>query len=296
MKASSLALTDTVRFFKSRRRRAPGTRLPLGSLTVLVVVVILAIFADQVAPYGPLAVDLSVRLEPPVLFGGTLDHPLGTDDLGRDILSRVIHGARISLLLAGASIALGAVVGTTAGLIAGYVRGFVDVILMRIADIAISYPVILIALLLAVVFGQSGMNVVIAISVFLWPQFARVIRGEVLLLRETDYVALAHVAGASAPRIIVRHILPNVGATIAVLASLTTGNVILAESGLSFLGAGVPAPAPAWGSMAALGRDYITTGWWLSAVPSIAILVVVLSLNVFGDWLRDRLDPRLQAL
>jgi peptide/nickel transport system permease protein len=171
-----------------------------------------------------------------------------------------------------------------------------DEILMRIADRAISYPVILLALLLAVTFGQRGSNVVIAISAFLWPTFARVVRGEVLLQREMAYVSLARIAGASTPRIIVRHILPNIGATIAVLASLSTGNIILAESGLSFLGAGVPAPAPAWGGMAAVGRDHVTTAWWLSALPSLAILSTVLSLKLFGDWLRDRLDPKLSAL
>lgn len=289
-----------------RRLRLPGSSrivrpvrvssMPVGPLSILIVFVLAAIFADLIAPFDPLAVDLSARLQPPAPFGGSWAHPFGTDDLGRDILSRVIHGARVSLALAGWSLLIGGVVGTTIGLISGFIGGPLDAILMRIADIAISYPVILLALLLSVVYGPREVNVIIAISAVLWTRFARVIRGEVLSLREKDYVSLARIAGASTPRILVRHILPNVGATIAVLASLSIGGVILAESGLSFLGAGIPPPAPAWGGMAATGRDYITTAWWISAVPSLAILVIVLSLNLFGDWLRDRLDPRLAAL
>ncbi len=257
---------------------------------------IFAVLADWISPYDPLEVRLSDRLAPPLLFGGGWSHPLGTDDLGRDILSRLIFGARISVFIAATALVLGGIVGTAIGIASGYVGGSLDSLLMRITDLAISYPVMLLALLLAVVIGPTTSNVILVAAFILWARFARVVRGEVLVVREQAYVALARVAGASPLRIMLAHILPNVANTVLVLASLNTGYVILVEASLSFLGAGVPPPQPAWGSMTALGMSYIQSAWWIATVPATAILLTVLALNLIGDWMRDRLDPRLTQL
>jgi peptide/nickel transport system permease protein len=272
------------------------TRLPLGSLSVLVVLVTAAIFAPVVAPHDPLDVKLTARLLPPVFQGGTWDFPLGTDYAGRDMLSRIVFGARISLGIASASLLIGAAIGTCIGLIAGYSRGRVDAILMRITDLGISYPVILLALVLATAFGPQISNLILALAFTVWSRFAHVIRDEVLVVRELQYVALAQLAGAPPHRIVVRHVLPNVANTIMVLLSLQLGHVIVVEASLSFLGAGVPPPEPAWGSMIALGREYVFEAWWIPTMPGLAMTATVLALNLFGDWLRDRLDPRLRPL
>jgi peptide/nickel transport system permease protein len=265
---------------------------PLGAVLILAIWVLAALFAPIVAPHDPLATSLPARFRPPVLFGGSWDHVLGTDNLGRDLLSRIIYGARLSLLLGLSSLLLGMVVGTAVGLVAGYAGGWLDALLIRLADLTISFPIILLALLLAVVVGTKASNVVVVISLVIWARFARVVRGEVLVVRETAYVALARVAGASHLRIIVRHILPNVFATIIVLATLQLGFVIIAEASLSFIGAGVPLPQPAWGSMTAEGMAFLADAWWMPTVPALTITLVVLAVNVAGDWLRDRFDAR----
>ncbi len=270
--------------------------VPWVSLSLLAVLVFCAIFANLISPYDPVQVRLQDRVLPPLLFGGSWAHPLGTDDLGRDILTRIIYGARISVFISATSLTIGGIVGTAIGIISGYLGGHVDSVLMRITDLAISYPVMLLALLLSVVIGPKTSSVILIVAFILWARFARIVRGDVLVIREQAYVDLARIAGASGLRIMLRHILPNVANTVMVLASLNTGYVILVEASLSFLGAGVPPPQPTWGSMTALGMNYILSAWWLSTMPATAILLTVLALNLFGDWMRDRLDPRLTQL
>ncbi len=288
--------------------RALGTarRYPIFPVTILLLVLVFpAIFADWVAPHDPVVGSLSGRLAPPFwvqaegegIFatpGGSTQHLLGTDKQGRDILSRIIYGARISLTVAAISILLAGVIGTTLGLMAGYFGGNIDHIVMRAVDICLSMPAILFALVLAVVLGPSFQTVIIVIVSIFWSRYARLVRGETLGIKSQDFVARARVAGASNFRIITRHVFPNVVNTIIVLATLEVGQVILLESTLSFLGAGLPRPTPAWGLMVASGRELLVTSWWLTVWPGVAILLSVLSMNLLGDWLRDRLDPKLR--
>ena len=271
--------------------------VPALTGSIVVAFVIVALFADSIAPHSPTETSLPSQLQPPAWVpGGSTNFLLGTDNLDRDIASRIIHGARTSLLVTVQGLLLGTGIGTVVGLVSGFFRGWVDTILMRLVDVMLALPIILFALILVVAVGPAISNVVIAIALVLWARFARVVRGEVLSVRESDYVALARVAGASNIRIIVRHILPNVANTLLVLASLQVGWVIIVEATLSFLGAGVPPPTPAWGSMIAEGRLHVTGAWWLSAWPGLATMIVVLAFNLFGDWLRDTLDPKLAAL
>lgn len=236
--------------------------------------------------------ELSVILRP----GGSSQYLLGTDHLGRDMLSRIIHGARISLIIAVVTLGIGGIIGTTLGLAAGYSGGLVDELVMRIVDIFLAMPLVLVAIVLVVALGQSFALIVAVLVLFIWVRFARQVRGEVLQLKTMDYVALAKVAGASTPRILFVHLFPGVVNTLIVVATLQVSIVILVESTLSFLGAGVPPPTPAWGSMVANGRDVLADAWWISTMPGVAILLTVLSLNLFGDWLRDTLDPRLRQV
>ena len=269
--------------------------VPVGIL--LFALVIPAIFAEVVAPHDPIDGDLRDRLLPPAWTdGGEWSHPLGTDRLGRDILSRMIYGARTAALVSLAALAVGGTIGSLLGLLAGYFGGWWDHVIMRLVDINLSLPLILLALVLVVLFEPGTATTVAVVALLLWSRYARQVRAEALTLKEMDFVARARVAGASNLRIIFRHIFPNVVNTIIVLATLQVGNVILLEASLSFLGAGIPPPNPAWGVMIAEGRDYITTSWWLSVIPGLAIMLTVLSMNLFGDWLRDRLDPKLRQL
>lgn len=229
--------------------------------------------------------------------GGSTKFLLGTDHLGRDVLSRVIYGARISLLVSIVTLAVGGTIGVAMGLAAGWYGGIVDETLMRLVDIKLAIPLILIALVLVITLGQSLWIIVTVLCLFIWPRFARQVRGEVLQLKNMDYVSLAKVSGASTVRILFIHIFPGTINTLIVVATLQVGIVILLESTLSFLGAGVPPPTPAWGSMVSDGRDKLAGGvWWISTFPGVAIMVTVMSLNLFGDWLRDTLDPRLRQL
>jgi len=267
--------------------------IPLGLLTFILVVP--AVFAYQVAPYDPLRGSLAKRLKPPAWQeGGSIENVLGTDKLGRDILSRMIHGARVSLMVSLVAIFVGGTVGTALGLISGYFGGRVDSLLMRLVDISLSLPTILLALVLVAAVGPSFGTVVTVLIVLLWARYARLVRGETLSVRERDFVARARVAGASHTRIMVKYIFPNVVNSLVVLATLQVGYVILLESALSFLGAGLPRPTPAWGLMIADGRELIVTAWWVSMFPGLAIMLTVLALNLLGDWLRDHLDPKLR--
>lgn len=223
-------------------------------------------------------------------------HPLGTDELGRDLLSRILVGARPSFIVAIGVIALGGLGGTALGIISGYAGGKLDVVLMRAADACMAFPIILLAMLLAVVLGPSMQNVIIAISIIIWARYARVIRGEVLSLKQRDFVLLARVAGVSNVKIMWHHIFFNVTHTMLVMLTLQVGMVIIAEASLSFFGCGIPPPAPAWGGLIASGRNYIASAWWIILWPGLFLMLVVLSFNMLGDWLREVLDPKLRQL
>jgi peptide/nickel transport system permease protein len=263
---------------------------------VLVVMIVAAIFAPQLAPYDPLQTTLSQRLAPPAFAGGSQAHLLGTDKLGRDILSRIMFGSRVSLSVALVVILVTSVIGTALGILGGYLGGWVDALLMRFTDVSLAFPGILIALLLAVIMGPSFTTVVLSISLLGWAPYARLIRGEVLKLRSADFVLQARIIGCSPLRIMATHIFPNIVNPLLILATLSVGLIILLESALSFLGAGIPPPTASWGSMVSDGRGLIDTAWWISFFPGLATGMVVLSGNFLGDWLRDRLDPRLRQI
>ena len=235
-------------------------------------------------------------IEVVILQGGSTKYLLGTDQLGRDLLSRVIYGARISLIVSVVTLGVGGTIGVTLGLVAGWYGRWIDELIMRFVDVMLSLPLILVALVLVVALGQSFTIIVTVLCLFIWPRFARQVRGEVLQLKTKDYVALAKIAGASTPRILLVHIFPGTINTLIVVATLQVGIVILLESVLSFLGAGVPPPTAAWGSMVSDGRDRLAVFWWIATFPGLAIMLTVMSLNLFGDWLRDKLDPRLRQI
>jgi peptide/nickel transport system permease protein len=270
-------------------------------VTILTLLVLSAIFAEFLAPYDPDKINMTHRLRPPIFFErgakkGSTEHILGTDKLGRDILSRVIFGARVSLSISVIVILINSTIGTILGISAGYIGGRFEALIMRIVDISMAIPQILIAILFAASLGPSFSTVVIALTLLGWAGYARLIRGETLRLREADFVAQARIIGSSSFRIMVKHIFPNIINPLIILSTLQVGLIILLEAALSFLGAGIPAPTASWGSMVNDGRGLIDQAWWISAFPGIAIGLVVLSGNFFGDWLRDKLDPRLRRL
>ena len=278
---------------RGRDRRWP----PAVPLAVVALLLLCALFAPLLAPHSPLEGSLGERLAPPIgVEGSKPGHLLGTDRHGRDTLSRLLYGARISLAVSVVGIALTGAAGSLIGLLAGFFGGWVDTLLMRLADISLSLPGILIAVLLSVVFEPSFTNVIIVVVFLLWPSYARLTRGETLGLKQQEFVSLARIAGCSSARIMFRHIVPNLAPSILVLATLHVGYVIVLEAALSFLGVGIPPPTPSWGVMVADGRGLIEQAWWVSILPGIAILVTVLSLNILGDWVRDRLDPKLRQV
>ena len=282
---------------RARRLTSGRRRTPVLPCVIIACIVVTAVLADLLTSYSPTDIALSNRLHPPFWEkGGSLAHPLGTDPMGRDLLTRMIFGARVSLMVAILSLLVGGGIGAILGLIAGYYGGRLDAFVMRVVDTTMAFPIILFAILLVVALGGSLVTTVIAVSLVLWARYARVIRGEVLSLRERDFIAQARIAGCSAWRIITRHLFPNTLNTLVVLLTLQVGYVIIVEASLSFLGAGIPPPTPAWGSMIAEGRDFITSAWWVSFFPGLAILLVVLAFNLLGDWLRDTLDPKLREL
>ena len=290
----AIALPDVAARPAARPQRR---RWPVVSIAIIALFAIVGALAPLLSPGDPFEQSLRRRFTPPVWeAGGTWTHVLGTDGLGRDLLSRIVWGSRVSLAAGVVTVLLASAVGAMVGLVAGYYGGRADATLMRITDATLSFPIILLALILAVTVGPSFVNVVVAIAVILWARYARVIRGQVLALMELDFITQARLAGASAWRIIIRHLLPNTLNTLVVLVTLQVGYVIIVEASLSFLGAGIPPPTPAWGSMIAEGRDFVTSAWWVSFFPGLAILLVVLAFNLLGDWLRDTLDPRLRQL
>jgi peptide/nickel transport system permease protein len=288
-----VTLPGVVAATPARARR----RLPLVPLSIIVVFVVAGVLAPLLSPADPYAQSLRARFRPPAWdSAGSWANPLGTDRLGRDLLTRIMWGARVSLAAGVVTVLVASAVGAAVGLVAGYYGGRVDATLMRVTDATLSFPIILLALILAVTAGPSFVNVVVAIAVILWARYARIIRGQVLTLMQLDFIAQARLAGAGAWRIITRHLVPNTLNTLVVLVTLQVGYVIIVEASLSFLGAGIPPPTPTWGSMIAEGRDFVTRAWWVSLFPGLAILAVVLAFNLLGDWLRDTLDPRLRQL
>jgi len=275
-----------------RRRR--HWRLPWFSGTVLVIFILGGLIGPYIAPYKPDAIDLSNALKPPILFGGTWAHVLGTDELGRDVFTRLIYGARIALLVSLAVVVIAGLFGLGVALISGYRGGRLDDFLMRTTDASLAFPVLLFAIVVVAIFGPSAKMVVIILAIAFWPSYARVLRSEVLRTKTMDYVTMSRTMGASSKWVVRRHILPNIVPTLLVLLSLQLGLAIIAEGSLSFLGLGVPPPASSWGSMLSESRKYLTgngTAWWLAAVPAIALSMTVLATNMMGDWLRVHNDP-----
>ena len=270
---------------------------PVIPIIIIVALFVAAGFADVLTSYDPEKDELLSRNIPPMWQeGGSSEHILGTDPLGRDMLTRIIHGARISLLIATIVLSIGTVIGLLVGLAAGYLGGTVDEILMRIVDFTFAVPFILVALVTVIVYGQSFALVIILLTIFSWNGVARQARAETLSLKTRDYVAASLVAGASVWRIMYRHVMPGLINTVIVVTTLRLGSLILTEASLSFLGVGIPPPTPAWGVMVAEGRNYIYTEWWISFFPGLAIMLTVLAFNFLGDWFRDRFDPRLRQL
>ena len=282
---------------ETARQPVTGSTLSWGfRITRMLTLVLVAIFAPLLAPYDPVKNDLLHRRVAPMFFGGTSAHILGTDNLGRDVLSRAIFGARISLTVSLAVILITSFIGTVIGILSGYLGGRTDGFLMRVVDVAMSFPALIVALLLAAILGPSILTVILALSLLGWAPYARLIRGETLRLREVDFVSQARINGCSTFRIMLRHIFPNVVNPLIIIMTLAVGSMILAEAALSYLGVGVPPPEPSWGNMVADGRADLDRAWWISTFPGILIGLVVLSGNFFGDWLRDKLDPRLRQL
>ena len=270
-------------------------RTALLGLCVVVAALLVAILAPVLSPSDPLKADLLDRLSPPAwAHGGALAHPLGTDTLGRDVLSRLVYGARASLTVGFATVLIAGVVGVVLGVLGGYYGGWLDDILMRIGDVQLAFPVLLLGVALLAVLGAGLGNLILVLALSGWITYARMVRGETLSLRQRDFVEAARALGARDSHVMWRHVLPNVWAPIVVVATFSVARMIIAEASLSFLGLGIPAPAPSWGAMLDEGRNYITTGWWLALFPGLAIMLVVLGINLVGDWLRDMLDPRVE--
>ena len=272
-------------------------RYPVIPVLIIVVLLVSAVFAPVIAPYDPEINSLRDRNEKPFwMEGSSGKYILGGDPLGRDVLSRIIHGARISVMVAAVSISTGVFIGTTLGIVAGYFGGIIDEVIMRLMDMNSAIPFLLLALIVVMVFGQSLRTLMIVLALSNWGGPARLVRGQTLQIKTLDYVSMARICGASDRRIMLQHLLPGVRNIIVVTATLQVGSVILAESILSYLGAGVPPPTPAWGSMISDGRDYIASAWWVTFFPGMAIFLTVLAFNFIGDWLRDKWDPRLRQL
>ncbi len=293
----------TGRAFRMLRRN----RLGAVGFAILIVVGFAAIFSPFLAPYDPDQGDIMERLRCPVLtscpiFGttntidGTTAHIMGTDALGRDILSRVIYGARVSLIVGITAVLLGAGIGTALGLFSGYYGGWLDAIIMRIGDIFLAFPYLLLAIAIVAVLGGGLLNVIIVLAIATWVPYARLTRGSVLSAKAQEYIVAARAIGVSDGNLLFRHLLPNVVTPIIVYGTFSVAAAIIAEASLSFLGLGVGSSTPTWGNMLADGRAYLSTAWWLATIPGLAIMLTVLSINLIGDWLRDAIDPQLRNI
>jgi ABC-type dipeptide/oligopeptide/nickel transport system permease subunit len=279
--------------FLSQLRKHPMAIL--GGL-VIILFLFMALFAEQIAPYDPVRGNLRLRLDPPAWQeGGSWEYPLGTDAQGRDLLTRIIYGARISLLVGLLSVGASVVIGVFFGTLAGYYRGWFDTVVSRFADLLLAFPFLIFAIGMMAFLGPGFINLILALTFKGWVEFFRLVRGEMLGEKTQEYVEAARVAGLSHPAIIVKEILPNIIQSVFVLGTLRMGYMIIMEASLSFLGLGIPPSIPAWGSMVATGRDYMLVAWWVASLPGIAILVLVLAINLFGEGLRDILDPRLKV-
>ena len=268
---------------------------PVFSLSILIMLLFTAVFSFVISPHDPLDHNLRSRNIPPFFQeGGSTKHILGTDPIGRDLLSRLIHGSRISMTVALISLVVGTLVGASLGLIAGYFGRYVDEVITRIVDIWAGLPYILIAMIIVGAIGASISTMVVLMTLIAWSPFVRLVRADVLILKELEYISAAKIAGASNLRILSYHLLPGTINTIIVVATFSVGGMILVEAFLSFLGAGIPPPTPAWGSMIADGRQYMRQAWWVSVIPGICIFLVTASLSLLGDWLRDYFDPKLR--
>jgi peptide/nickel transport system permease protein len=294
--ARTATLTEGWRLSAIRSIRSEG--FPLIATSLLGLLLFVALFANVLAPHDPEVGSLGERFRPPVWQqGGSEKFLLGSDHLGRDVLSRLIFGARVSVVVGFTAVLVAGVVGTLLGILSGYMGGWVDQVIMRVTDTWLALPALTFAIFLAAVVGPSEMNIVIILGLVYWTRYARVIRGEVLSLKERDFVRLAIVAGCSKRTIMKRHILPNVLNSAIVLGTLMLGVVVVTEAALSFLGVGVPPPKPAWGLMLAVGKKGLMAGyWWLTVLPGCCIMLMVLSANLLGDWLRVKLDPQLRQL
>lgn len=265
-------------------------------IAIVVAVCLVAVLAPVLSPHDPSAQDIVHRNLRPWLLGGTFDHPLGTDALGRDILSRLIYGARISLLIGVASVVVGGVVGVIVGLLAGYFGGIWDTVAMRTVDLQMTMPFLVLAIAVVAVLGASLRNIIIVLALTVWTNYARVVRAQVLVLRDAQFVQAARVAGATDLAILRRHVLPAIVSPVVAVGTLQVGQMILTEAGLSFLGLGVPSRVITWGQIAADGRDYLTTAWWITTAAGLAIFVSVLGISLVGDWLVDRRGGAAGAL
>jgi peptide/nickel transport system permease protein len=276
--------------------RTPG--FPTIPVLILLSIALVAVFADVLAPYDPQVGSLALRYRPPAWQeGGSMAHLLGTDHVGRDVLSRLIFGARVSMIVGITDVLFAGSIGTLLGIVSGYLGGWADQVVMRVTDAWLALPALTFAIFLAAIVGPSELNIIVILGLVYWTRYARVIRGEVLSLKQREFVRLAIVAGCSRRVIMWRHILPNVINSAVVLGTLMLGVVIVTEAALSFLGVGVPPPKPAWGLMMADGKQGLMVGhWWLTVLPGICIMLMVLSANLLGDWLRVKLDPQLRQL
>ena len=269
--------------------------IPLIPTGILLIVVVAGLLGPLAAPYNPEENDLMNSFLPPLWkAGGLMAHPLGTDQFGRDVLSRLIVGARISLLVGCMAVFFSGFIGTTVAITAGYLGGKVDAVLMRMTDAMLSMPYLLIGVALAGIMGPGLLNLVLVLAVLGWAAYARIIRSEVLRIKTQDFIVLARITGCSTARILWKHILPNVVNTMIVLATLQLGITIILAASLSFLGMGVPPPTPEWGLMVAEGREFLSSSWWLATLPGLCILLTCLAANLLGDWLSQQLDPKFR--
>jgi peptide/nickel transport system permease protein len=283
--------------FASRRRQwRKFARNPVGVIGAIVLLLVVgsAIFADYLAPHEPNKQRLLARFKPPFwTTGGTLDYALGTDNIGRDILSRILHGSRISLVVGVCAVGISMLIGVTLGLLSGFLGGRVDATIMAVVDVMLAFPQLILAFAMVAVLGPGIGNIILVLGLTGWERYARVVRAEVLALREREFVQAARAIGVSTAKIIFRHVMPNTFSSVIVMATLQTAQTILAEAALSFLGLGTGRTYPSWGQMIALGRDFINVAWWISTFPGLAILLTVLAINLVGDRIRDVLDPRV---